>query len=251
MNHSAFSHHAYLLIGNTQTRDQFISTLEKKDKITAQGNPDFFIRNYETFTIDDAREIKMLHSTRPVGVMSGNRNMKTVKKIDTSDFSEKKIFVLTMNGATVEAQNAMLKLLEEPAEYAHFFVIIPSAHLLLPTIKSRMLEMELEVSGKKNNRKSTRGSLATESIDEARVFLKATQTKRLDMVKKLVDEISKEKKIKQDAIIFLDAVQELVYTEKGVKNGKSALGAIEMARNYLNDRAPSVKMLLEYVALNV
>jgi DNA polymerase III delta prime subunit len=232
-------HHANLIVGNAQTRDQLISTLEKKHKIIAQGNPDFFIRNYETFTIDDAREIKLLHSTRPVGGDSEKRG------------TAKKIFILTMNGATVEAQNAMLKLLEEPAEYAHFFLIVPSAHLLLPTVKSRMSEMELEEGSKKNDGKSTRDALATKSIDEARAFLKATQTKRLDIVKKLVDEISKEKKTKQDAIIFLDAVQEIVYTEKGVKNGKSSLEAIETARNYLNDRAPSVKMLLEYVALSV
>ncbi len=238
MNPSAFFHHANLLIGNAETRDQLISTLEKKYKITAQGNPDFFIRNYETFTIDDAREIKVLHSTRPVGGGGGKND------------AGKKIFVLTMNGATVEAQNAMLKLLEEPAEYVHFFLIVPSAHLLLPTVKSRMSEMD----GLSNNAKLTKNSSklsSPEFIELAEVFIKATQTKRLDMVKKLVDEISKEKKTKQDVIDFMNAVQEVVYKEKGVKNGKSALEAIEVARNYLNDRAPSVKMLLEYVALNV
>jgi DNA polymerase III delta prime subunit len=226
------SHHANLLIGNTQMRDRLISILGKEYKITAQGNPDFFIRNYETFTIDDAREIKILHSTRPVGG-SG-------KKGDV----DRKIFVLAMNGATVEAQNAMLKLLEEPAEYAHFFLIIPSAHLLLPTVKSRLL---ISSTLPKESVQKTSPNL----LEDVRGFLKATQTKRLDIVKKLVDEISKEKKTKQDAIDFVNAIQEIVYTEKGVKNGKSALEAIEIARNYLNDRAPSVKMLLEYVALNV
>ena len=117
------SHHAYLLIGASDTRDELISILEKKHTLIAQGNPDFYIRNFETLTIDDARELKVLHSSRPVGT------------------AQKKIFVLTMNGITIEAQNALLKLLEEPAEYAHFFLIVPSAHLLLPTVKSRMLEI--------------------------------------------------------------------------------------------------------------
>ena len=233
------SHHANLIVGNAQTRDQLISILEKQHKITAQGNPDFFIRNYETFTIDDARQIKQLHSSRPL--------LDADKK---NPGAGKKFFVLTMNGATVEAQNAMLKLLEEPAEYAHFFLIIPSAHLLLPTVKSRMSQAEGFFSDAKLTKNSSK-SLNPEITEQAEVFLKANQTKRLDMVKKLVDEISKEKKTKQDAIIFLDAVQEIVYKEKGVKNGKSSLDAIEIARNYLNDRAPSVKMLLEYVALNV
>lgn len=221
------SHHAYLLIGNIQTRDQLILMLEKKHKIVAQGNPDFFMRNYETFTIDDAREIKALHSMRPVD-------------------GDRKFFVLTMNGVTVEAQNAMLKLLEEPAEYAHFFLIIPSVHLLLPTVKSRMREFQISIIKKQEPTEAQE-----ELKNEAVTFLKMNQTKRLDIVKKLIEEISKEKKTKQDAIDFVNVVQEIVYKEKGVKNGRSVLDAIEIARNYLNDRAPSIKMLLEYMALNV
>ncbi|MES2314933.1 MAG: hypothetical protein V4524_03315 [Patescibacteria group bacterium] len=230
---SSLSHHAYGLVGTTETRDELISILEKKHTITAQGNPDFYIRNYETFTIDDAREIKSLHSSRPLtdeGSIKGNNG------------AGKKIFVLTMNGITIEAQNALLKLLEEPAEYARFFLIIPSAHLLLPTVKSR-----LSLIGEASSSKETDADL----IKDAEAFIKANQSKRLDIVKTLVDAISKEKKTKQDAIDFLNAVQGLVYKEKSVKEGKLALEAIEVARNYLNDRAPSVKMLLEYVALNV
>jgi DNA polymerase III delta prime subunit len=220
------SHHAYLLIGGTETREEIISILEKKHKLTAQGNPDFYIRNFETLTIDDARELKMLHSSRPVGT------------------AQKKIFVLTMSGITVEAQNALLKLLEEPVEYAHFFLIVPSAHLLLSTVKSRMLEIAI----------GERRAQNAETVAEAEKFLKMPAAKRLEYVKDIVDAISKEKKTKQDAIEFLNAVQEVVYADykdKRTSEGKSALEAIETARNYLNDRAPSVKMLLEYVALNV
>ncbi len=231
------SHHAYCLIGTTETRDHLISLLEKEHSITTQGNPDFFIRNFETFTIDDSREIKSLHSSRPV--------LDPDKK---DPGAGKKFFVLTMNGVTIEAQNSLLKLLEEPAEYAHFFLIIPSAHLLLPTVKSRMLQVEIEDGSETSNKSGIKNS---ELVKDAQTFLKASQTKRLEIIKKLTDDISKDKKTKQDAIDFLDAVQEVVYKEKGVAKGKSHLEAIELSRNYLNDRAPSVKMLLEYVALGV
>jgi DNA polymerase III delta prime subunit len=230
------SHHAYLLIGASDTRDELISILEKKHTLIAQGNPDFYIRNFETLTIDDARELKVLHSSRPVGT------------------AQKKIFVLTMNGITIEAQNALLKLLEEPAEYAHFFLIVPSAHLLLPTVKSRMLEI---TTGEGRREKGERRSRDAEVIEEAEKFLKLSLAKRLDYVKDIVDAISKEKKTKQDAIGFLNAIEEVVYvdykkrSDTEARNQASPLEAIETARNYLNDRAPSVKMLLEYVALNV
>jgi len=241
------SHHAYLLIGESMTRDSLISELEKEHCIETQGNPDFYIRNYETFTIDDSREIKALHNTRPL--------LDLDKK---NAGAGKKIFILTMNGITIEAQNSLLKLLEEPAEYAHFFLIIPSAHLLLPTVKSRLSIIDdLNSSGK--GPKSTLKEINPELLKEAETFLKATQTKRLDIIKALTDSISKEKKTKQDAIDFISAIESILYKNSGVNGSKKdsliksrkALEAIAIARNYIHDRAPSVKMLLEYVALNV
>ncbi|MBP6858419.1 MAG: hypothetical protein KBC33_01145 [Candidatus Pacebacteria bacterium] len=229
MNYNNLSHHAYLIIGSDSHRLDLISILAKDHNILAQANPDFFDRSYENLTIDDSRELKSLHSTRPIGITG------------------KKIFIITTNAATVEAQNALLKLLEEPAEYAHFFLIVPSAHILLPTVKSRMQEV---VSGKLSVvSKKTLEQLNT--IEEVRKFLKMTQAKRLEVVKKLVEDITKEKKTKQDVINFLDAIQAVVYEEKGIKEGAKPLEAIETARKYIHDRAPSVKMLMEYVALNI
>jgi DNA polymerase III delta prime subunit len=214
------THHAYCLIGSDSVHDELTSLLEKTHKIVARGNPDFTDRKYLNFTIDDARELKSIHETRPV-----NSN-------------GKKISVLTMNGITVEAQNALLKLLEEPAEYAHFFLIIPSAHLLLPTVKSRLSFIETE-------KIESAGDL-----EEAKKFLELSPAKRLETIKSLLDDISKEKKTKQDAINFLNNVEQVVY-EKGVAKSRAALEAIENARRYMNDRAPSLKMLLEYLALYV
>jgi hypothetical protein len=113
---------------------------------------------------------------------------------------------------------------------------------------------ELEI-GNSGNRQRENGSQENKNADEiiliARKLMKLGKAKRLEEVKKLVEEIAKEKKTKQDAIKLLNALQAVVYEEKGVKKGKSELEAIEMARNYMHDRAPSVKMLLEYVMLNV
>ncbi len=218
------SHHAYCLVGGQSLVSELKSVLEKKHKISAQANPDFFDRAYNNFTIDDARDIKSLAGTRPIGE------------------SAKKIFILQMNGITVEAQNALLKLLEEPSDYAHFFLIIPSTHLLLPTIKSRIsfIETSADESGEND-----------EVLAEARKFIKLSPAKRIDYLKGLLDDISKEKKVKQDAIVFLNAVESVVYKERGAKSGLQALQSIEVARKYMSDRAPSLKMLLEYVALNV
>lgn len=228
-------HHAYCLIGSDSVRAELLSSLEKEHGILAQGNPDFFDRSYETFTIDNAREVKAVHETRPM-----------------SD-AGKKIFILKMNGITIEAQNALLKLLEEPSEYSHFFLIIPSAHLLLATVKSRLLFMHGQTAKVKGKKEVT--SLPNDGDDEieksAETFINSSSAKRLEQIKKLLDEISKEKRPKHDAIDFLNAIQASVYDKKGAVEGKKALESTMVATKYMYDRAPSLKMLLEYVALNI
>ncbi len=220
------SHHAYVLIGGSSdninsgtknTHTELLKFLEKAHKIPVHGNPDLFDRTYETFTIDDARELKASHEMKSVTA------------------GAKKIFIMTMNGITIEAQNALLKLLEEPSGNTHFFLIIPSAHLLLPTIKSRVSILAHD--------KFTPQIGTTDAAN----FLKLPIQKRLDQIKKLTEEISKEKKTNQDAIDFVNSIEETIY-RSGVKRG---LREIQAARTYLNDRAPSIKMLLEFIALNV
>jgi len=152
-----------------------------------------------------------------------------------------------MNGITVEAQNALLKLFEEPGEQARFFLILPSAHLLIPTIKSRI--QFLGTAGASGNDSDS------EVIRAAKEFLAAPTKKRLDLVKELMDQITKEKKTKQDAIDLLNALEELIHANSkgsiGLTKNTTALESVLLAGKYATDRAPSMKMLLEYVALNV
>ncbi len=218
------SHHAYCIVGTAEAREELLSILEKKHKVSLRGNPDLFDRTYETFAIDDAREVKAQSGMRPVSE------------------SGKKIFVLCATGVTAEAQNALLKLLEEPPEYAHFFLIIPSAHLLLHTVKSRLYVIDSIGAGAADK-------TATVASEEAKEFLGLPPAKRLDFIKRFMEEITKEKRPKQDAIDLLNSLEEAIH-KKGVEKNMPQLQALELSRAYMNDRAPSLKMLLEYVALS-
>ncbi len=52
--------------------------------------------------------------------------------------SSKKVYIIEEGDAlTASAQNAMLKVLEEPPEYAVFIICISNAELILPTVRSR------------------------------------------------------------------------------------------------------------------
>ncbi len=218
------SHHAYSIIGPDSLREEVRIILHDVHSIHSQANPDFYDQSYQTFTIDDARNLKSLHETRPIGTTG------------------KKIFIVSMNGVTIEAQNALLKLLEEPAEYAHFFLIVPSPHLLLSTVKSR-----LQLIGDADNSKSD----DSEARQDAQTFLKMNPAKKLDRIKKLVEDISKEKLTRQDAINFLDAVEIEIQGRGELKDNMKALEATALVRKYIYDRAPSMKMLLEYAVLNL
>jgi hypothetical protein len=225
------SHHAYCIIGGPDLKASLLSILEKKHKVALRGNPDFFDNVYESFAIDDARAVRAQADTRP------------------AHSSGKKVFVLTMNGITAEAQNALLKLLEEPPEYAHFFLILPSAHLLLPTVKSRLSFLGVDGQSRKGSTllQDRYNSAVITSMED---ILASPVSKRLDLIKKFMEEITKDKRPKQDAIDLINAIQETVHS-KGLKGNEAKLEAIETSRKYMNDRSPSLKMLLEYVALSV
>src|ERR1035437_946670 len=109
------SHHAYGIVSAESVRLEIISFLEREHGIVARGNPDLFVQKYEVLTIDDARGLKEAHATRPFS----SRDIKDGK-------GGRKFFILEIDSITHEAQNALLKIFEEPNEYAHFFLIIPS-----------------------------------------------------------------------------------------------------------------------------
>lgn len=57
--------------------------------------------------------------------------------------SVQKYLILVAKGYRVEAQNALLKILEEPPRHIVFIVVVPSKNALLPTIRSRLVQKEL------------------------------------------------------------------------------------------------------------
>ena len=70
--------------------------------------------------------------------------------------SDKKIFVIdNAHLLTKEAQNALLKVLEEPPQYVMFFLLCESVNFLLQTILSRTVMVRLDPLSKENLKKIT------------------------------------------------------------------------------------------------
>ena len=222
----ALDHHAYFIHAFNDAFNHLKDYLKEKFHITHAKNPDFFYEKYEILTIDESRKIKEIHSSK--------------------SFSEnnKRIFVIECKGMTHEAQNSLLKIFEEPNEDSHFFLIMPSADILLPTLCSRLFII-----------KSNQIDKESEVTETAEKFLKLSMKDRITFVDDLAKKISDEKAQKSDAQEFLHALQSALYKKtnmaKITKEQKKGLKAISKALDYMNDRSPSVKQLLEFVALSV
>src|SRR3989344_4218523 len=89
-------HHAYCIVGEAEKINKDLERfLNKELGFKVSGNPDFWTSRFDTMTIDDVRYIAELHGKKPLQ-------------------EDKKIFVVFANFITEQAQNAMLKMFEEP-----------------------------------------------------------------------------------------------------------------------------------------
>lgn len=214
---SGILHHAYFIEGEKDIiLPELLSFIEKKVKVPIKACADFYHQEYESFGIDDSRELRRLSSRKAI---VGN----------------KKIFVLTFNTITHEAQNALLKLFEEPTPNTHFFIVTLNADKILSTLKSRMFVVHRNYVAEKKNKLSEN-------------FFNLSPKERLDFIKDMV-----ENKDKNKAMELLNGLEASIY-KKSQKKGLDSenikiLKEIGIVRNYMGDRSPSIKMLLEHIAL--
>lgn len=209
-------------VGNTQlvagTPDAVGKVLRLIDEAghATAGNPDVYVRTYTQFGIDDALDLRERAGSR---ALNGRR-----------------IFVLSVPGMTNEAQNALLKTLEEPRGDALFFFILPAPENLLPTLLSRSQMLDV-------------GAAPVESVVDVRAFLKSSPAKRLEMLKPLFERDEDDRRDISGAVTFLSSLErilEIRVQESGIAGG---LEAIYMARRYMTDKGALLKPLLEQVAL--
>lgn len=79
--------------------------------------------------------------------------------------SEEKILILCAKGYRIEAQNSLLKILEEPPRNIVFILIAPTKTIFLPTIRSRLGLEELKIPPK-----NTHSGLDIARLDEKIVY---------------------------------------------------------------------------------
>lgn len=204
-------HHARLLCGDLETC-QAVAFSEVGYDREDDGGPDIHILQYGQFGIDESRALKKSAAQRPI-----QRNLRT--------------FVLIVDSVTHEAQNALLKLFEDPPRTAQFYLIMSQEDMLIPTLLSRFYVT-----------RHVEPKLQTPIGDE---FLAYSYARRLDVIAKKVKE--------KDSIwirSLMSDIEALLYRD-GVQKNQQALQEIIRASSYIGIRGASPKMLLEHVALSV
>lgn len=223
-------HHAYLLVGDRAAATGAVAALlTEVFHIEIQGNPDVHWLASENFTIDEARALKSEHFLKAVGETGHS------------------FFIVSFDSIGSEAQQALLKVFEDPVAGSHFFVIAPSLRGLLPTLLSRFVVLHLP--------------RIVPDTSRAEKFAQSSPPARLKHIKKIVED-----KDKVAAIAFLNELETFYVgllrgnvgssRAEGTHDDASgdlsvapALQEIVSARNFLQTRSPSVKMLLENLAL--
>ncbi len=213
------NHHAYLLEGDVElTFNELLKTLETLGHPTV-GNPDMFIKDYENLLIDHAREIKDFQSE------------------SASSKNKKKIIILKTLSFSYPAQNALLKVFEEPRPGVIFFLIMPDTTKLYPTLRSRLLSTVGEYSSADTMKK------------DAKVFLQASVKERLDFIKKFTDVESKPA-LKDKSLKFLNLLESEI-ANRNTLIAKEKCEDIYLAKKYIGDQGSSPKILLEHLAVTL
>lgn len=219
-------HHAYLIEGKREEiLPEILDFCESLD-IKTSANPDFCNILINNFKIDEALDLR---------AMSMNKSFSSAKKV----------FIICANTFSIDAENVLLKMFEEPIENTLFFLITPDANALLKTLVSRFYFI------------STKQNLAKEMKD-AEKFIAMPLKNRIDFIKELlaepegedIEEVISLDSVRSKALNFLNAL-ELVLHRGFLKNSAEVnyFSHFFKVREFLRMPGSSTKTLMESIAI--
>jgi DNA polymerase III delta prime subunit len=213
-------HHAFVIEAGGEEGIKFAREwLARELGMKGENNPDISTFTYGLFSVGDARRVCESAVQAPIA-------------------GEYKAIVIGANRAYHEAQNALLKLFEEPPKNTYLFLILPSLGGLLPTLRSRV-----QIQGRKIEGREYKVS------EEAEKFLKATKEKRSAIIKKLATGSDEEERRenRDEVIAIVNGVEAALATD--VAKNAETLREVATLRGYLYDRSAPVRMILEHLSL--
>jgi hypothetical protein len=212
--HKVPRHHAYFLIGQKEGTAPLVEDIFLQYGVVRERNPNVFRVDAEIFSIEEARTLKRWAFETPLG-------------------ARYKIALVYADTLAIEAQQALLKILEEPPASTVFIFILPRASTLLATVRSRVFV---------HNEK---GGIQNTSLKEAETFISAPLKDRLLFAAKVSEKLP-------ELFSFLDVLEKELGARmhKEPKKFSEALETLYLTRRFVGDKGASRKMLTELLAMS-
>lgn len=196
-------HHATLYIGSS------LEAAALPASVRVSGNDIIHEVFPDLLTVADARRIAQSAARMPIE-------------------SAERVLVIFANRIGNEAQNALLKLLEDPPGHTRFVLVVPTVTMLLPTVRSR-LQLESTVNDV---------GVTTES---GSAFLQATYKDRLGTIERLHKA--------KDRVTMRAMLTDIGNYVSQQSVSSECMRAATTALQYRDFSGASMKMWLEYLAL--
>lgn len=196
-------HHANLIIGNMPWA---LSVIPPSHKETCA---DVTVLSFERMSIADVRTL--IHGASLTPFSKSHR-----------------VFIIFAGSILTDAQNALLKLFEEPNAQTVFYLIIPREDMLILTLRSRCMIFAVE------EKKYEREAFNT--------FLKSTYAERLHTI---------EEQLKNDASEWVRDIVEGFSYYAHMSQDQELLRDALMLEAHIYTNGSAKKMLLEHVALTL
>ena len=209
---TGFLHHGYLIVGEREIIQPILAETFK----LIGDKADIIYETYETFGINDSHRL-VARSTR--------RNWS----------GQRELVVLTAKSYTPEAQNALLKLFEEPRVGLHFFLLGNKATDFLPTLQSRLVIIEHQIE---TGLKKKPSEIQTQALQ----FLSTTPVERLA----LIDKNLKNEMERDEWINFFNALEKTAHQLKPFH--EQTLIELNAVRPYFSNPAFSARLIFEHLA---
>lgn len=225
--HKKDLHHAYLIEGKKEVVLPEILGFLKDVNITLSNNPDLVEISIDNFKIDEAFVLKAMSAERGIT-------------------ENKKVFIVSANQFSLDAQHALLKLFEEPIADTHFFIITPDTDALIRTFVSRFFLIKT-------------GDGAEDFTKDVENFINMPARARIDFLKEFmadVDDESAEESIRSKSLKFLNTLEKELHDRvfnksKILISNSDFFYQILKAREFLRQPGSSTKSLMESVALSI
>lgn len=198
--------------------------LESRGEVN-KNSPDVMLSIFDSFAIQDSHDIKEWYVNKPTD-------------------GKKKVCIIGAKFINREAEQSLLKIIEEPTPDSHFFIVVPDASLLLGTILSRTHLVKIN---------------GNDNLDEDQMalkFLNSTPAVRIENVAEIIKEFKDSESsggLRHRAISLINGLERIVYkkwkSDVDNENLKFTLNELKNCRNFLSTPGASVKMILEHIAL--